>query len=79
MTNWTYIGETLIRIVGEAVGLATRTDAEETSGTDPLHARAKAGIEGAFHACVSHLQLRRTEATVEAFAGRCQQCFQFHD
>jgi len=44
------IGETLRRIIGKVVCLATRIDAELVCGTDQLCGGVKCGIEGAVHA-----------------------------
>ena len=44
------IGETLRRLIGKAVGMATRYDVEEVCGIDQLCAGMKAGIEGAVRA-----------------------------
>ena len=43
------IGETLCRIIGKAVCLATHLDATLVCGSDQLCAGLQAGIEGAIH------------------------------
>ena len=44
------VGETLRRVMGKAMSLATRMDAEEVAGVTQLCAGTRAGIEGAIHA-----------------------------
>jgi len=44
------IGETLCRVIGKAVCMATRLDAALVCGSDQLCAGLQAGIEGAIHA-----------------------------
>lgn len=44
------IGETHRSVVGKALCLATRFDAEEVCGVTQLCARTRVGIEGAVHA-----------------------------
>ena len=44
------VGETLRRVVGKMICLATQLDAEEVCGVNQLCAGTGAGIEGAVHA-----------------------------
>ena len=44
------VGESVRRVIGKAVCMATRMDIEESSGVRQLCAGIKAGIEGAVHA-----------------------------
>ena len=58
------IGETLCRVSGKAVGMATRSDIEVICGSDQLCACLKTGIEGAVHA-MSDLY----DANIDSFDG----------
>jgi len=57
------IGETLRRVIGKAVCMATRIDATLVCGSDQLCAGLKAGIEGAIHAMNNLFSTHQNEST----------------
>ena len=72
------IGETLRRIVGKAVCLATRIDAALVCGSDQLCVGLKAGIEGAIHAMNDLFSTHQDQSSGWGVLSscRCCQCIQ---
>jgi len=56
------IGETLCRVIGKAVCLATRLDAALVCGSDQLCVSLQAGIEGAIHAMTELFAAHQADA-----------------
>jgi len=57
------IGETLHRVIGKAVCMATRLDATLACGSDQLCAGLRAGIKGAIHAMHELLEIHQDQPT----------------
>ena len=65
------IGETLHRVIGKVVCMATRPDIEVVCESDQLCTGLKAGIEGAVHAMSDLYDARLTLLMVGVFPGGC--------
>ena len=55
------VGETLRRVIGKAIGFATRMDLEDVAGVSQLRADTKERIEGAVHALNETFEVNKNE------------------